>query len=331
MTVLSSEFSFINSLLQKNKCDQPLLIRGIGDDCAIFKGPGNDDYVISADALIEHVHFKLDFMSEYQLGYKSLAVNISDIAAMGGMPLFYLVSIAIPSHVTLDQAKLMMNGMAAIASQHNMILIGGDTVKSGAELMMSITVIGRCISGNAWQRSHAHAGDGIYVTGPLGWSALGLHCLMHDHDPHIFSNYINAHISPQPRCDVVSAFAKDACIHAAIDSSDGLISDLNHIADQSQLGYAIDIASLMQDSDMLCHMQQLNCDSHAMIASGGEDYELILTIASDKCAHFEQVCNEHGMATYYLGHMHSTCSHRNVVCNGKAISLLHTGHDHFES
>ncbi|WP_318036106.1 thiamine-phosphate kinase [Halobacillus salinarum] len=174
------EFSFIQSI-RPSAYHQESLIKGINDDAAVFE-PKDRQVVTSVDTMVNGVHFSKDTMEPFHMGFRALAANLSDLAAMGSKPAFYLVSIVVPDHFIQQELHELYRGMRELAEEYRIDLIGGDTV-SGKELTISITVIGYVEKGKARYRSHAQPGDLVFATGTLGDSRGGLECLLKGFNP----------------------------------------------------------------------------------------------------------------------------------------------------
>ncbi|TMN22578.1 thiamine-phosphate kinase [Lentibacillus cibarius] len=262
------EFTFIDQIKQ-SLYKQPALVKGIGDDAAVFRQSAQD-IVTAADTLVEDVHFSRALMDAFYIGYRALAANISDIAAMGAAPAFYLVSIVIPDPCSDEELNDIYKGMSYAASDHRMDLIGGDTV-SGNELSIAITVIGFVNRKQARLRSAAEPGDVLFVTGTLGDAAAGFHILNSNKFYKDSSYYMDRHRMPQIR----SAFAKqlEPLTRVALnDISDGLASEANEIAEASQVSLTIYENQLpVRDS----FEQFSEEEQHKWKLYGGEDFELL--------------------------------------------------------
>lgn len=254
---------------------------GIGDDCAVMPQEEGMETLVSTDMLVEGTHFLSDDISPYNLGWKSAAVNISDIAAMGGDCIGSFLSFALPKRISKEWIDEFFRGYKDVSSQFGCPLLGGDTTSSPDRLCISVTVLGRNHSGNSVRRCNARKDDLICVTGPLGDSACGLKiitegCIRDDDAMYL----IDRHYLPMPRIHEGKIAAK-AGAHAMMDISDGIGSDLHHILDGSGLGAEIDTA-LIPVSDELCRKcLQYGWDATDLAVSGGEDYELLFTISEE--------------------------------------------------
>ena len=241
---MTSEFSFIQQIRQRASNAAPNLVAGIGDDTAIWREHAGRERLITTDLLIEDVHFKLDYTPLACLGHKTLAVSLSDIAAMGGKPEFALLSLGIPkSQISNPAWQNFFDGYFALADQYGVALIGGDTSSSPELLVLDSIVIGSCAPGTALRRSDAQVGDAIYVTGELGASATGLELLLRGERYDEAANdwrqaAIRAHLLPQPRLALAQRL--HGLVHAMMDVSDGLAQDLAHICEESGVDAIID-------------------------------------------------------------------------------------------
>lgn len=273
---VSDEFEFIK-IIQPTKLMQASLLVGIGDDAALYESVPAMDQIVCLDTMQEGVHFLRDTMAPYDIGYKGLASNISDIAAMGGVPLFYLVSISIPEHWDEEELKEIYRGMAELAMLYNMDLIGGDTVASKHDLTLSITVIGMVEKGKRLLRSNARPGDIVFVSGCPGESAAGLF-LLQAGQVAAYNEYeqylVKRHQRPEPRVELGRKLVTLERV-ALNDISDGLASELNEIAEASNVQIVINRANLPKSEYLAIFDEQQQLQ---WMMVGGEDYELVGTM-----------------------------------------------------
>lgn len=233
---------------------------GIGDDAAIVDIPPGQSLVYCSDLLAENTHFLRDLHPPDSLGYKAVAVNVSDVGAMGGTPLFFTLSVALPGELDLEWMDGFSDGLARACKEFAVSLVGGDS-SAASSIFVDVSMIGCVPSGQEVRRSGAKVGDGIYVTGSLGGSALGLDCLRSGKlgDPSV-----KRHLYPEPRYRIGRAIAAKA--HAMIDISDGLSTDLDHIVQESKVCARI-YKRLLPAADGAT-------DAHVL--HGGEEYELLI-------------------------------------------------------
>lgn len=271
-----SEFDLIRAIQEQLSSTNSGLIEGIGDDCAVVKKDDKAVTLITTDCLIEHIHFDLRYFSYIDLGKKALAVNLSDIAAMGGTPLYAFVTIGIPPKVTEGNVTDIYQGMDQLAGEFSVAIAGGDISASPNYLFISVTVVGEAKKNRVKLRSGAQAGDGIYVSGVLGSAAVGL--TFFNKWRRVENNYIQAIKNPRPRMflgNVLGGFAK---VHAMIDVSDGLYQDLSHILQASKVGAKIAYDKVPREKDFEATCRSLRINAADTLISGGEDYQLLFTM-----------------------------------------------------
>ena len=271
----TGEFGFIDYI--KSCFETPEGIVGIGDDCAILPSCGGD-WIYSTDMLMEGVHFLRNAASPEDIGWKSLAVNLSDIAAMGGTPTATFLSIALPKDVQGEWAERFISGYAELSRRFNVPLIGGDTTSSLRDIAINVGVLGHAPGGKAVKRSTAEVGHGIYVTGILGDSAGGLQAILNGWEKTAdVCALIEAHIRPIPRLTEGRALMGTGMVSAMMDISDGIASDLRHILKASGVGAEVYLDEIPMSDRLLSVCAQYNLNPYALAVGGGEDYELLFT------------------------------------------------------
>ncbi|MBS1112102.1 MAG: thiamine-phosphate kinase [Nitrospirae bacterium] len=268
------EFGLIDNLKDLCKIKKRDLIAGIGDDAAVVKSRSKT-FLLASDMLLEGVHFNLSFTTFYQLGYKTLAVNVSDIFAMGGKPKYFLLNLGVPQTCALQDIKEIYRGLNAIAKKFGIAIVGGDTCASKKGLILSGTLIGE--TGYAIMRQGALPGDGIFVTGALGDSAMGFELLKKTRTKkseigtsHI--TLIKRHLMPEP-----APLKSTSGVTSMIDISDGLLIDLSHICDQSNVGAVIYKEMVPLSKELIDVAKKLRKDPLEYALKGGEDYLLLFT------------------------------------------------------
>jgi thiamine-monophosphate kinase len=275
------ERDFISKIRKQFGGESDLLFKGIGDDCAVFRGSDDLCWLISTDLLVENVHFVLEWHDAYLLGRKAVAVNLSDIAAMGGRPRFIAVSLALPSYLSDDWLNHWYRGVADTLNENNCLLIGGDVAKS-ALFTINIIALGSAHPDKVVYRNGAKEEDDIYVTGLLGSAAAGLELLQRKivvEDAHL--PFITAHLNPEPQVSAGIALAESGFVSAMQDISDGVATDLSHICLESQVGAVVYASELpcFKELPRLCEKYHLSLND--IVLSGGEDYQLIFTADVD--------------------------------------------------
>lgn len=271
------EFGLIESISGRFQAPEGVL--GIGDDCAIIPQRDGLDTLVSTDMLVEGTHFLLEDITPYRLGWKAAAVNISDIAAMGGRPYGSFLSLALTEGVGCEWINRFLDGYKAVSDLFSCPLLGGDTTFSKHMFCANVAVLGTSSSGTSHRRRDAKAGDLICVTGTLGDSAGGLRAILEgvgrDED---VSYLIQRHYEPMPR---VREGLKLAKAHAMMDISDGIGSDLRHILKASGVGAEIDTLSIPVSRQLKAVCDRYGWDVTELAISGGEDYELLFTIREE--------------------------------------------------
>lgn len=255
-----NEFDFID-WVRARTAGHPRLKVGIGDDAAVWRFPAPADCLVTVDMLMEGVDFTLPPATPLQVGRKSLAVNLSDIAAMAGLPTAAVVSVALPRHGGMELGRGLFEGIASMASEFDVTLIGGDTNTWDGPLVISITVMGEATGKGAVQRNGAQPGDWIMATGSFGGS-------IHGH-----------HLDFTPRVREAQALHQAVKLHAMLDVSDGLAGDLKHILDESHVGAVLSAAAIPISATAASAADGKPPLEHAL--GDGEDFELLFTVSAD--------------------------------------------------
>jgi len=255
------------------------IIVPIGDDAAVVNIPSDYNTVLTTDILIEGVHFELTKISAYQLGRKSMLVNISDIAAMSAMPAYALISMGVMPKTEVEFIEEIYRGMLNVAKEYNFSIVGGDTALSPHSLIINVAMVGKVESNFATKRSDAKVGDKILVTGSLGASSAGLFLLSYK-SAITDNNLISALLEPTPRLKE-ARIAKTCGAHAIEDVSDGLAGEIRHICDASKVGAAIYEKSLPipETVEEVASIAKKAPKDFALY--GGEDYEIVLTVSPE--------------------------------------------------
>lgn len=240
------------------------------DDAALLRIENGYELVITTDTLNEQIHFLTDTPA-HLIAQKALAVNLSDIAAMGAKPLAYSLALSLPQHTNDAWLKDFCDGLQIIQSAHDCYLLGGDTTRTNGPLSLSITAYATVRQGAALTRNSAIAGDTLYVTGTIGDAYLGLHALQHGHDaPELIARYH----TPTPRLDAAEQLAGKAS--ACMDVSDGLVQDCGHLARCSGVAAKIDATAIPLSDAARRYIEKHNIEIRELI-TGGDDYELLFS------------------------------------------------------
>ena len=260
------------------------LVLGIGDDAAVIETPAGSQMVVTTDMLVEHVHFRREWSDPYSIGWKSAAVNLSDIAAMGAEPTFAFLSIAFNETETVETLERIYDGFSDCLNRYGARLAGGDTNSTPDGMVISVTLLGSVKTGQAFTRAGARPGDILLVTGALGDSAAGLALLQEYGTPRaekVDKGLLNLHRRPQPRVMASRVLVETGHVRAAMDLSDGLLRDLHKLCAASQVGARIDTAHLPISDAARSAAKMLSKDPVLLALQGGEDYELLLVVAPE--------------------------------------------------
>lgn len=281
---------------------------GIGDDAAVLDIPPGNSLVYCSDLVIENTHFSRDMHPADSVGYKAVAVNVSDVGAMGGVPMSFTIALAAPGNLDLAWIDDFYSGIERACRDFDVVLAGGDT-SSAESIFVDVSMVGRIQTGLAVLRSGARPGDRIYVTGTLGASALGLELLRRGQKEHAA---IRRHLYPQPRHRVGHALAKRA--HAMIDISDGLSSDLTHVIRESGVS-----AKIYKDK-----LPAADGADVTHVLHGGEDYELLVA-APELPGEIE------GVPLHWIGDIVPSATENEIrLIDGPSESVLRAqGWDHY--
>lgn len=282
---IGGEFSLIKRLTGK-KITDPNVICGVGDDCAVI-GYISDKYLLlTTDMMVENRHFRLDWLSPFQIGKKLMEVNVSDIVSMGGTPKYALVSLSIKKNTTVEFLDEFYRGLYASAKRHNIIIIGGDTNR-GRELVFNLTLVGEVKRSLLRLRSGAKIGDLICVTGDLGGSSAGLRILQSGVKD---QKYLKKHLEPLARLAEESQLIAEYAT-AMIDISDGLSSEIKHICIESRVGAKIYCEKIPISKMTRLAAKITSCDPYDLALYGGEDFEILFTISKDKIENLQASFN----------------------------------------
>ena len=331
------EFGLIDRISANFENRQASTILGIGDDAAIIKS--NDEYaVISTDILTEGIHFDLSYFPLKHLGYKSVAVNISDIAAMNAIPEQITVSLAISNRFSLQAIDEFYEGLKAACEHYNVDLVGGDTSSSAAGIFISITAIGSVAKNKLVRRSGASDKDIICVTGDLGGAYIGLQVLEREKQVFIanpemqpklddYEYVVGRQLKPEARMDIIHELAELEIVPTSmIDISDGLASELLHLSKHSGLGLRIFEEQIPIDNQTYETAVEFNLDPITCALNGGEDYELLFTISQDDHEKLKKHADIH-----FIGHMEKADDGAGLVTKGgNWVQLEAQGWNHFK-
>jgi thiamine-monophosphate kinase len=298
---------------------------GLADDAAAIAPPAGHDVVLKTDGLIAGVHFFSDDPAE-GVGRKALRVNLSDLAAKGAAPLGFLLAIALPKDFSEDWLAGFARGLGEDADAYGCPLLGGDTDSTPGPISISVAAFGTVPTGTMVKRSGAKVGDHVFVSGTIGDAALGLRVRkaeLADASSHLISRYR----MPQPRTALAEALRAHA--NAAMDVSDGLVGDLGKLCAASNVSADIEVARVPL-SDAASGALGSDCELIKPILTGGEDYEILCTIAPDRVAAFQAAATKAGISVAAIGRIvEGSAPPRFLNPEGNPLTFLRTSYSHF--
>jgi thiamine-monophosphate kinase len=313
------EFGLIEHLTKHIELTNESTVKGVGDDAAILKFE-DEQVLVSTDLLLEGIHFDLAYVPLKHLGYKSIIVNLSDIYAMNAQPTQVLVSIGTSNRFSLEAIEELYQGMLIACKRYGIDLVGGDTSNSKQGLVISITVIGKTSAKKVVKRSGAKANDLICVTGDLGAAYMGLQILEREKNVYLsnpniqpelegYDYIVERQLKPEARKDIVELLDTLSIVPSSmIDVSDGLASEILHICKASDLGCSIYEEKIPIDPLTYNTAREFNLDPSLCALSGGEDYELLFTIAQSE---YDKIKNNADISI--IGHMVEKSAGSNLI------------------
>ncbi len=339
-TALSSlgEFGLIEHLTTQFKINNKSTITGIGDDAAILNFKG-ESVVVTTDFLVEGVHFDLSYMPLKHLGYKAVVVNLSDVYAMNAMASQITVSIAVSNRFTLEAMEALYQGIQTAAKTYGVDVVGGDTTSSISGMTLSVSAIGHVKASKVVKRNGAKSNDLLVISGDIGAAYLGLQVLEREKEvfkvnpknqPELerYSYIIERQLKPEARKDIVTLL-NDLKVQptSMIDISDGLSSEVIHLCKQSGVGCDLYEEKIPLDPQVISTCEEFNIDSTTIALSGGEDYELLMTISQEDYPKIKANPN-----LTVIGHMTEKASGIHLVTRAQEkIPLVAQGWNGFKS
>ena len=330
------EFGLIKHLTEHITLHNPSSIKGVGDDAAVIEQSGKVT-LLSTDMLVEGVHFDLTYVPLKHLGYKAIAVNVSDICAMNGTAKQITVSIAVSNRFSIEAVEELYSGMLMACDKYKVDLVGGDTTTSLSGLVISLSVLGEADKKDVVYRSGAQEKDLLVVTGDLGGAYMGLQILerekaVYKENPNVQpdlegNDYIlERQLKPEARVDIIPLLKSlDVKPTSMIDISDGLASEILHICQQSNVGCNLYEDKIPMDSMTVARAHEFKLDPTICALSGGEDYELLFTINQKD---FDKIKNHPDFTI--IGHITDKASGANMVTrSGSSVELTAQGWDAF--
>ena len=327
------EFRLIERLKQFAIPGSGVLV-GIGDDTAVLSSSPATVLLATCDGQVEGVHFLRDSTPAEALGHRALAVNLSDIAAMGGVARWALVALTLPEDVRVSWVDELYRGMSALANRHGVSIVGGNLARSPGGIVIDVTLLGEVPANQRLIRSGATPGDAVIVTGVPGESAAGLEFVLRPELRRLvpietYDRLLRAHLWPNPRLDAGRVLAHLGCISAAIDVSDGLAADLAHILHASGVGATIDATRLPKSEELVQLATAMDRDPVEFVVNGGEAYELLVTCPPDRWEEVVSVLDQVEVPAARIGFIDRQSGLRLIGSDGSITRINARGHDHF--
>lgn len=328
------EFGLIDKINQLVSVSPSPSVVGIGDDCAVWKISPDKLSLVTTDMLVENTHFSRTYSTAYQVGWKTMACNISDIAAMSGIPQYAVVSLGLPPDTDVEWILELYRGMKELADKYLCTIVGGDTV-SAPWIVINIALYGVVEEKSLCLRSGAHPGDVVMVTGDLGSAGAGLKVLQNNLDlPYADRDYLlQRHLMPVPRIDIGRYIGSQSPHGAATDSSDGLARDILNISKSSQVGFRINLEDIPIHSATQKVARILSIPPYELALSGGEDYELVFTMPEQNAVGLARTMEEEfNCPIRIIGKVLPSEEGIQYIDNsGNKIEIPTNGYDHFNS
>ena len=324
------ELAIVDSIRKRFRDFRPRALRGIGDDAAVILPSPGSRWLVTTDLLIEGVHFDLKYTPPRDLGGKSLTVNLSDIAAMGGVPRYAFLGLGLPAGLSRNFLNEFFAGWARVARRYETNLVGGDLSRSPA-IFIAVTVLGETLPSGFIGRAGARPGDGVFVSGYPGESALGWEFLSRGRrrDP-AGRRWIRKHLAPEPRLRLGRELARQKMAHSLMDLSDGLVLDLKRLSKESRVAIEIEADRIKFPAGFAASARKVGRDPLQMALTGGEDYELVFTAPPGKWEAVERLARKLKLPLQRIGLVKAGKPGVKVRGhNGKILPLSRGGYEHF--
>lgn len=319
--------------IQKN------LIKGISDDTAVYKPSPDKLQLLTTDAMVEGVHFDLTFTSMQHLGWKSIVSNVSDIAAMGGVPRYAVITLCLPQKISIEMVEDFYRGVVQACKKYSCLVVGGDTTSAMGNTVISISLTGEVDSEKIVYRSGATVGDLICVTGHLGASHAGLKILLSEKNKYLndiknfksnleqYKTVLEKYLMPKPRLDISRILTENIKVNSMIDISDGLASEVHHLCNNSGVGADIWEHNIPVDSNSQRVAAEFSENIIDYALYGGEEYELLFTLTDSEFEKLEKLTSD----VTILGRIIEKSKGINLIHeNGEPEVLGAFGWDHFK-
>ncbi len=335
LTKSYGEFNLIHRILERIQVTSPDVVIGPGDDTAAVRTTPDMLTLMSTDTFVEGLDFTKDYSTWTQIGWKSMAANVSDIAAMGGLPKYALVTFCLPEDLRIEAVDNLCDGMADLAQRFGVLIVGGDLSGTPGPVTISVTITGEIPPHQLIKRSGAQVGDRICVTGHLGGAEAGLRLLMQslNHPSHNLSAALDSvarHRTPIPRVQEARLLAESGHVHSMIDISDGLSADVLHIGEDSGAGIVLYADALPVDPATLEAARALQDDPIQLAMNSGEEFELVCTVSEKETDGLcRRITDATGTPMTVIGEVVPSDSGNTWRDESGTHALVSGGYDHF--
>jgi thiamine-monophosphate kinase len=323
------EFGFIDRIKAETLVRHESVIKGIGDDCSVYRSTRDLVTLFTTDMLVEDIHFRREGTPPDKLGRKSMAVNLSDIAAMGGSPKEALISIAVPDRVPVEYLDKIYEGMKSMAREFDVNLLGGDTTSSPLHLVINVALVGEAKEQEILYRSGAERDDIIFLTGPVGSAAAGLDLLLENRSFSGREALLDAHFDPLPHVETGRIIARQRAAHSLIDVSDGLAGDLGHVCAASRVGAIIEEEKIPTTEVFRAYCERFKLDPLPLTINVGEDYVLLGTVPEKSASNLERALHAGGYEFFPIGKIVAEPGLRLQGRDGLVRDIKPSGWNHF--
>ena len=330
-----SEIALIDRIRHRVPPAPGWVTTGIGDDAAVIEPARGTLDVVTTDTLVEGIHFERSFVSAADLGHKTLAVNLSDLAAMGATPRCVVLSLVLPATMAAADLDMLVDGMLTLAGRHQVALVGGNITRSSGPLVLGMTAIGALRRRHVLTRTGGRPGDELWVTGTLGGAAAGLACLLQDpagpaEGDGDLAGCVEHYRRPEPRVRIGTLLGRNRAAHAAIDLSDGLADGLRHLTQACGVGAVIDGAAVPIDEGARRWFETQGLAPLDAAVAGGDDYELLVAVSRAHRRRFAAVTRlARGVPITHIGEL--TKDRALVLRTREGDRALPAGYEHFKT
>jgi thiamine-monophosphate kinase len=323
------EFGLIRRIQSLLTTQNDRIIKGIGDDAAVLQPRSGYQILLTTDTMVEGIHFDLAYTPLQDLGWKLMAINLSDLAAMGGIPICALFSIGVREDWSVSSLEKLVHGIRKCSEVYECPVVGGDTVRTPNDCTLTMTILGEVKTGNTIFRSGAQPGDYLCVTGPLGNARTGLEVLKHGAQTRRYKQAISQFLRPVPRISEANQLIRMGGISAMIDISDGLSSELRHLCQASHVGCKIEAQQIPIAEDTRRWTEMQGISQVLFVMESGEEYELLMALRPKQYEVLRSSGRKNTIPLFNIGRICDAKSGLRLLDHEKETKIEVRGWDHF--